>query len=162
MTVFVKPTRAPEPRSTQARVVAIVFAAFLVVIALTQLFTFDKLVYVLPSIGLPFTGSFQYALAPLIVAAEVFALPFLLTMTISVAFRWLSMFCGWLVALIWLFIGLYLLANGVNVSNTGLLGTLVPLGSLPTLAIGVVLALLAAWSSYGLWPLGSTRKLIEK
>ena len=162
MTVFVKPTLAPVPRSKQARFVAVGFAAILVGIVLTQLFTFDHLVELLPSIGLPFSGGFQYAIAPLIVVAEVFALPFLLTMTVSIAFRWLSMFCGWVAALAWIGIGSYLLINGIDAANTGLLGTVVEMGSLATLIVGLLLALLAAWSAWGLWPLRSATKVIEK
>lgn len=162
MTVFVKPSIAPQPRNLLVRFLSVGLAGVFVIMALAQLFTFDELVEVIPALGLPLAGGFEYALIPLIVAAEVFALPFLLTMTVSVAFRWLSMFCGWFVAAAWVIISGYLLVNSMDVVNTGIVGMVVEVGGVATFIVGLALTVLVAWASWGLWPARSRAKVIEK
>ena len=97
MSILVKATPAPTARTKETKQMAYLYAGLLVVLAVTQLFTFDEFIELVPAFNLPFGTGFTYALAPLIVATEVFAIPFLLRMQLSVAFRWLSMFCGWFV-----------------------------------------------------------------
>lgn len=129
------------------------YAVILVIFAVGQLFTFDKFIELVPSFQLPLGEVLQFAVAPLLVMAEVLALPFLLRMTLSPAFRWLSMVCGWLVAGLWTGISTWVVITRPAVDTIGYLGTI---GELTpgwwALFVPIALAILAVWSSWGLWP----------
>lgn len=150
---------APKSRSRLGVGAATVLALFYVVIVVAQLFTFEDFHSVVASYWLPVSTPATHLIAALIVTAEVFSLPFLLRIRLSPAMRWFSMFLGWLVALWWLFISVWLLTTINAVDNSGLLGATVDVqpGAVPlTIALSmVVLAILAA---RGQWPAASQVK----
>ena len=153
MSIFVKVTPAGIPRSLQAKQISIIYAGLLVVFAVTQLFTFDEFLEYFPSLGLPFGAGFVYSFAAIIVASEVFAIPFLLRMSLSPAFRWLSMLLGWFVPLFWFFISIWIISTSPAIESVAFIGGLAELppgwwAVFTSLALG----LMAAWSSWGLWP----------
>ena len=153
MSIFVTSTAAPKPLTSTSTKVALTYAAVLVVMAVAQLFTFDEFLPFIQSIGLPFGDGTVYLLGPLIVLSEVFALPFLLRMWLSPAFRYVSMFLGWLVPALWLCVSLWIVQANSPVTTVGFLGTAVDL--MPgwwAVFISLALGVLAAWSSWGLWP----------
>lgn len=153
MSIFVQPTPAPKPRSKDTPRIALFYAFLLLAMAVTQLFTFDEFLELLASFGLPVGGEMTYFMGAVIVVTEVFALPFLLRMPLSRAFRWVSMVCGWVAALAWVKITLWLAITEPPVDNVGFLGTLV--GLMPgwwAIFVAVALAILAGWTSWGLWP----------
>jgi hypothetical protein len=159
MSIFVKPTEAPKPRTDASAKISILFAVILIAMAVTQLFTFEDFLVYIKSLNLPLTDTQSYLVAPLIVLFEVFALPFLLRMWLSPAFRSLSMFFGWLAAVIWLCISLWLVSSGVPVTSVGFFGTVVILTpGRWAIFISLALVVLAAWSSWGLWPGKRTTK----
>lgn len=159
MTFFVKPQGAPKPKTDSAKKIALFYAGILVVFAVAQLFTFDTFIELILSFNLPFNETFSAALIPILVASEVFALPFLLRMTLSPAFRWVSMVCGWLVPLIWLIISITV-ANAYPVVETvGFLGTAFDL--IPgwwAVFVSLLLGLMAGWASWGMWPARKAKK----
>lgn len=144
---------AMKPRTTTAGQVAVLYAGILVLFAIAQLFTFEKFLELTPQFGLPFGEAFGYLLAPLLIVCEVFAIPFLLRMTVSPAFRWLSGGLSVLVAVLWLFIAVWVVTTKASVATIGFLGTV---GDLTpgwwAVLIAVALTILAAWSAWGLWP----------
>lgn len=153
MSILVKATPAPAARTKETQRMSYLYAGLLVVLAVTQLFTFEEFIELVPAFNLPFGQGFTYALAPLIVATEVFAIPFLLRMKLSVAFRWLSMLCGWFVAAMWTFISFWIVLTNPAVETVGYFGTLVTL--VPgwwAVCVGGALCILAVWTSWGLWP----------
>ncbi len=153
MSVLVKSTPAPAPRTDTAAKISILYAAILVVMAVAQLFTFEEFLPYIQSLHLPLSTSTIYVLGPLIVISEVFAVPFLLRMWLSLAFRYLSMFLGWMAAGLWLFISFWTVTSSTSVDTVGFLGTVVSL--VPgwwAVFISLALGVLAAWSSWGLWP----------
>ena len=153
MSMLVKSTPAPAARTKESKQMAYLFAGILVVMAVLQLFTFDDFIELIPAFHLPLGPGATYALAPLIVAAEVFAIPFLLRMQVSVAFRWLSMVCGWFVASSWTLISIWIATTRPAVETAGLFGTKVPLLSAwSVVSIACALCILAIWTSWGLWP----------
>lgn len=153
MSIFVKALPATKPKTTEAKKVAIVYAALLVVMAVTQLFTFEEFIVHIQQLNLPVGEFGSYALAPLIVVAEVFAIPFLLRMTLSPAFRYVSMFLGIVAAGLWLFISLSLVLAHSTAVTVGFLGTLVDLTpGWWAVSISFALLILATWSAWGLWP----------
>lgn len=159
MSILVKATPAPTARTKETKQMAYLYAGLLVVLAVTQLFTFDEFIELVPAFNLPFGTGFTYALAPLIVATEVFAIPFLLRMQLSVAFRWLSMFFGWFVAAMWAFISIWIVTTNPDIETVGYFGTLVTL--VPgwwAVCIAFALGILAAWTGWGLWPGRRTKK----
>ena len=153
MSILVKATPARIPRSQQTKQISIIYAGILVIFAVTQLFTFDEFLEYFPTLNLPFNDGFTYALAAIIIVAEVFAIPFLLRMSLSPAFRWLSMLLGWFVPLFWFFISLWIIFTAPEVGSIAFIGNLASLtpgwwAVFMSLALGIM----AGWSSWGLWP----------
>ncbi len=146
-------TVAPAPKTKDASMVAKVYAGILIVMVLLQLFNFPDFVNIFYGFSLPGGHVFAVALAGIVAMAEVFAVPFLLGVRLSVAFRAFSMFLGWLAPAIWLFVLGSILASSERISNSGILGaklTVAP--SLGLLFLVLALAVVAAWASWGLWP----------
>lgn len=159
MSILPTPTPAPKPKTDLSKQIALIYAALLVIMAVTQLFSFEDFLNLVPSFNLPLPLALQHAMAPLLVASEVFALPFLLRMYLSPAFRWFSMFLGWLVAALWLFISIWVVSTGQSVETIGFIGTVAKL--MPggwAICMSIALAILAAWASWGLWPASKTKK----
>lgn len=158
MSIFAQTTPAPRPKSEAVKQIATLYAILLVIMAVCQLFTFETFLTLIPSFNLPLGGLWPYVLGPLVVAAEVFALPFLLRMPLSIAFRALSMALGWIAAGIWLFVSLWVVGTAQPVDTIGFIGTLAPLTpGWWAVCMALALAVLAAWSSWGMWP-GKGRK----
>lgn len=152
MSIFAKPTIAPPAQTDTARQVALLYAGILVLFLVAQLFTFEEFLQLIPSFHLP-VGGLLYLVAPLIVVVELFALPFLLRMSISPALRWVSMVCGWMVATVWLGVTWWVVATQPGASTVGFLGTI---GDLSpgwwAVLVAVAMGILTAWASWGLWP----------
>ncbi len=153
MSILVKAVPAPKPRTPESAKISLLFAAILVIMAVAQLFTFEEFLLHIALLNLPFGDIVTNAIGPLIVVAEVFALPFLLRMRLSPAFRYLSMFLGWLATGLWLYISVWIVATHSAVSTVGFLGTV---GNLTpgywSIFMSFALVILCIWSSYGLWP----------
>ena len=159
MSIFVNSTKAPMARTKDSEKVAIFYAVILVAMAVAQLFTFDEFLIYIQTLELPFGEGFVYLLGPLLVISEVFAVPFLLRMWLSPAFRAVSMFFGWLAAALWVFIAFWLASTHSAVSTVGYLGTVVDLApGWWSVFISLLFTVLAAWSSWGLWPGKRTAK----
>jgi len=160
MRFFVKATAAPKPKTAETRQVAYFYAGILVIILLCQLFTFDDFLLLIESFWLPGGVPLAHLLGGVIVACELLALPFLLGMKLSSLMRVICMICGWLVSFIWIFLSLWLILTVNNISNIGILGTVVDI--LPgwwAVFIWLAIGILSAWSSWGMWPLKSRQKL---
>lgn len=158
MSFFVQSTVAPAPKTGNIRPVAIALAAVFIVMAVAQLFTFEKFPEVLANVWLPGGKPMAQVYAAVIVTLEVFALPFLLGMRLSPAMRVFSMVAGWLTVMFWLAVTLWENFSGDVIANSGLLGDTV---SLPVgwwnILFCVALGILAAWASWGMWPLPGKR-----
>lgn len=153
MTILTKATSAKKPKTNESRNIAYIYAAILVIFALFQLFTFEKFLVLMDSLWLPGGKPTAYLIGSVIVVSEVMALPFLLRLKLSPLMRITSMVLGWLVPIIWLFLTLWLLLTINAVSNIGFLGTTVDL--IPgwwAVFVCIAIGILAAWSSWGLWP----------
>lgn len=144
MKSFVSAQQSPSV-SAYARALGVSYAGLLTILALAQLFTFEDFIEILPAaVGAP---NSQYAglLAPLIVVCEVFALPYLLRMSVSPAFRGVSMVFGWLVPLFWLIVAI---TGGVMALNTGILGSLVMMDAANTMILSLLLFVIGAYVQY--------------
>ncbi len=154
MIKFATAQLATKPKSRNAGYMSLLYAAVLVIFVVAQLFSFSEFLVLLQGFSLPGGSILAYFAATLLVTAEVFALPFLLSMKLSVAMRFLSMFMGWVVALMWIFITLWLNINVSDATNVGFLGTVVEL--VPgwwAFCVSLALAILSIWASWGMWPL---------
>lgn len=159
MTMLAVATPAPTPKSKDVITMSIFYAIVLVVMAVAQLFTFEELILHFVSIDLPGGRQAGYLLAAGIVALEVFALPFLLRMSLSSAFRFVSMVCGWLVSAVWLYVSIWIVIQVPETSTIGFLGLVVD--TMPgwwAVLVSIAFGILAAWSSWGMWPLGRQGK----
>ena len=159
MKTFVQPTPAPKPKTEAVKQISLFYAAFLVVMIVAQLFTFEKFLELIIAFNLPVSVVTVASLAPIIVTCELFALPFLLRMTVSPAFRFVSMVLGWLVSLLWLGITIWLVTSGSTVATVGFLGTAINL--IPgwwAVFISVLFGIMAVWASWGMWPLRKTKR----
>jgi hypothetical protein len=141
------------PKTKNTRTVSIAFAAVLVVMAVAQLFTFEKFPHVISQMWLPYS-ELSSVYAAFIVTFEVAALPFLLSMRLSPAMRAVSMVAGWLSVLVWLAVALWENLSGNVTANGGFLGDTL---SLPVgwwnVLFCIALGVMAAWASWGMWPL---------
>lgn len=146
---------APSPRSEMYKIVAWIYAGVLVLMAVGQLFSFEKFIPLLSDYWLPGGIGTATLIASLVVVSEVFALPFLLRMPVSVLMRSLSLACSLIAAGLWVFLGLVAVVGDTVMTNSGMLGlkVVIPPGSVQ-LIIAVALCVLAAVSARGLWPYG--------
>ncbi len=158
MSIFPKATAAPQAQTKDAAYISIFYAVVLVIMAVTQLFTFETMLVLFGGFGLPGGSATGYGLAATVVAAEVFALPFLLRMRLSPAFRWFSLGLGILVGVLWLFISSWIVITG-GAESVGFVGTFVAL--LPgwwAVLVSIAILLLGIWSAWGMWPTTSSRR----
>lgn len=164
MSIFATPTPSPEPRTKDVKRVATFYAVILVIMAVAQLFSFDEFLKLVATFDLPGGIRFAYFITAFLVVSEVFALPFLLRMSLSPAFRWLSVILGWFAALIWIYITIWLAGTQIGaVNNVGFLGTAIE--TMPgwwAVFISFALGILAIWSSWGMWPLRRSSKRVTK
>jgi len=144
---------ADAPRSIIARNVAWVYATVLTCMAIGQLFSFEKFIPLVKEYQLPGGLGTATLVAGLIVVTEVFALPFLLRMRLSLLMRWVSLACSLMVPILWIVLSVTVLVVDGGPTNSGLLGTKlsVPAGWLQLVA-SIVLAGLAGFSFAGLRP----------
>lgn len=155
MSMFVVPTKAPKPKTANIKGISLFYAGALTLLALLQLFHFEKFPERLATIGI--LPEVAPLLATFLVVFEVLALPFALSVRLSPAFRVVSMVAGWVVAL-------KLLALAILENVTTPMGDDAVFGTTFTLPIGVwticaalVLCVLAAWASWGVWPFSSRK-----
>lgn len=121
-------------------------AGWITLMAVAQLFTYEKFPGVLD--GLWQTGGemLAYLLAAAIVVCEVFSLPYLLSMRVTPLIRAVSLVCGWFVALFWLAVALWRLAIQGEQINVGYLGATVPLTN-EWLVLGLAIVLMVGVAS---------------
>lgn len=148
--IIAKP--ADEPRSVAVRNTAWVYAGVLVVMAVAQLFAFEKFVPLMDDYWLPGGYGTATLVASIVVFIEVFALPFLLRMYVSDGMRWFSLACSVLVPLIWLRLALYSTFAQESLKNGGLLGTKVAVSSDVQLLVASLLLVVSLYVVHGLWP----------
>lgn len=150
----VRATPAPAPKTDNIRGVSLLLAAIILLMAVAQLFSYEKFPDLIGSFWLPGGDFTAKLLAAVIVIVDVFALPFLLRMRLSPLMRVVSMVCGWLVVAIWFALSLWVNLATTGATNAGLLGATVslPVGWwMVSLLAGV--GVLTGWTSWGMWPL---------
>jgi len=151
---FSQAAKPPLPKSSRAVRVALLYASVLVVFAVAQLFSFEKFLPLVRDFALPGGRPVAYFLAAFIVILEVFALPYLLRMQLSLTMRLLSMVMGWLVPLLWVGIALWLTLTGSTVTNIGFFGDVIVYSpGWLSVAVGLVLGGMAVCVSRGMWPI---------
>ncbi len=153
MSIFVSATSAPTPKTKDVVKMSRLYVIILAIMAICQLVTFGDFLTLFGSFGFPGGHPFAHFLAGFIIVSELFAIPFLLRLKLSPLARIISMVLGWLVALEWLYVSLFLALTINAVTNIGFLGTVISL--IPgwwTIFISVALGLLSIWASWGMWP----------
>ena len=158
MNIFVKTTPAKKAKTKDSQKIAYAYAVILTILVVAQLFTFDKFLTLLEDFSLPGGAPIAHLFGGLLVASGVLALPFLLGFRLSPAMRVISMVMGWLVPLMWFKLSLWLIFSTNSATNVGFLGTVVKL--MPgwwAVFVSIALGILAAWSSWGLWPIGTKK-----
>lgn len=155
-------TNPLRPKTKNVRWVALLYAAALVAFATSQLFSFEDFLNIVSGYGLFDNELVERLKAVFVVVAEVFALPFLLRMKLSWLMRIISMICGWLVAMFWFGISLWLVVANVSPENIGFLGSVVTLTpGWWAVLMSVGFGILSAWASWGMWPI-ARKKLPTK
>ena len=152
--VFARAVKAQKIESENVKVAAWIYAGILTVMVVAQLVAFEDF---LPLISSNYLAHDPYGEAALIggliIFTEIFALPFLLRMTVSPLMRWFSLVCGLIAPAIWVKLTLEAIITNQFVTNYGLLGSKVPLHSAAVaLPLAIVLLGLAIWSAWGMWP----------
>lgn len=146
-------SKAPVPRSEEVKVVAWLYVAILVIMAISQLFAFEDLIPLMATYSLPGGYGSAVLASCMIVLTEIFAVPFLLRMPLSVLMRWVGLVCSVLVPVFWLKLIAWSYINGIEIGNSGFLGTKVvlPVNSI-MVCVSVALLAIAIWVAWGLWP----------
>ena len=156
MRFFVKAEPALPARSDYSRQIAVLLAGIITVLLVMQLFTFDEFITLADTFSLP--GFSGYGFAATVVVAELLALPFLLRMALSPAFRIVSAASLAVIMGLWLY-ATFVIVFARNVESLGItggLGTLTP-GWWSLFFIGA-LTVLAIWALWGLWPIKKTKR----
>jgi hypothetical protein len=153
MNIFVKATAPPALRTERIQSIAWLYAGVLSVMAVGQLFGFEKFIPLIENYQLPGGVGTATLVAGVIVTAEVFALPFLLRLRLSPAMCAVSMAAGIVSATIWLKLALWANIADTAVQNIGFLGNkvTVPVGWWAVL-FAAALVTLAVWAVWGMWP----------
>ncbi len=163
MNLIVKALPAKKPRTLESQKVSYMFAVILIIFLLSQLYSFDEFLLLVESFWIPGGYVSSQLLASIIVTTELFALPFLLGMSLSPLMRICSMVCCWLAPTIWLLLSIWLNVTTNAVSNIGFLGTTVSL--IPgwwTMFFSFALVMLSIWASWGLWPFPISKGHLSK
>jgi hypothetical protein len=153
MKLFVTATPAPEARTPSTRAISFIYAAIIVVMLVAQLFSFEEFIQHLITLDLPGGRPTAHFVAAFTVAMELFALPFLLRMKTSPAFRYVSLAAGWIVAFIWIYISSWILLTVPEASTIGFLGTVVDTtpGGWGVL-LSILFGIMAVWTTWGMGP----------
>jgi hypothetical protein len=151
---LVQATAPPRPKTKNIRTVGIGLAGVFVVMAVAQLFTFEDFPKTISMMWLPGGEAVATVRAALIVTLEVAAIPFLLSMRLSPAMRFLSMVAGWMAIAAWFAASIWQNVSSGVIVNSGLLGATVklPVGWW-SVFFCIALGILATWAAWGLWPL---------
>jgi len=160
MSFIAKSTAPRRPKTKNIRMVSLLLAAIITVMAVAQLFTFERFGEVIVGMGLPVSATWGQVIAAFIVTLEVLALPFLLFMRLSHLMRVISVVSGWLVVKAWFILSIWVNIVTPASSNTGLLGATVPVAVgwwMVFFTLGLVI--LDGWIAWGMWPL---RKALRK
>jgi hypothetical protein len=153
MKLFVSATPAPEARTKNSRSISIFYAAILVSMIVAQLFTFEAFIEHLTTLDMPGGRQAAYFLAAFVVVVELFALPFLLRMSLSPAFRYVSLVCGWLVSMLWLYISAWVVLFVPEASTIGFFGTV--FDTYPgfwAVLMSLLFGVMAVWVTWGMAP----------
>jgi hypothetical protein len=155
MSFFVQPTNPPAPKNVSVWYSGIALAAIFILLAVSQLYSYEDYPDVIASLGL-YGGRFSADLyAALFVVGEVVAVPFLLSMRLSCAMRIVSMMAGWGVVAAWAFISVLTTVTANAITNVGVLGATIPVApEWWMVVVWIVIAMICAWISWGMWPLG--------
>ena len=141
-----------HPRTIEAKRAALISAGVITIMAVAQLFSFDKFIPLLDSFDFP-GGLSGQTVAVALAVSGVWALPFLLQMKLSMAMRWVCMVAGWIVAAAWVVLTLRVNIGSSAIENVGLLGASVTL--IPgwwAVCVALALSVLITWASWGQWP----------
>lgn len=155
MSIFVASTLAAEPKSPVVKKAALLLAGIVIVLVLSQLFSFEKFPEVIQALALPGVGDgYAVLIAALIVVTEVLMVPFLLLMRLIPVMRIASMVAGWFVALWWIFVTLWQNLLPTGQADAAFLGATVsaPVGWW-AVCLMLSMGVLVVWASWGLWPL---------
>lgn len=137
----------PPAVSTRRRLLGLGYAAILAVMALLQLFHFEEFLVIIQSYNIWNSPGDAALFATGIVVMEIFALPYLLRMRLSVAFRALSVIFSVVVPILWLYAVVLLFGTA---TPTGLLGDKIVVyatgWSLTYAIILLAVAIKAAWA----------------
>jgi hypothetical protein len=131
-------------------------AALLAAMALTHLFRIDTLIPIVDE-ALPGGAGWATVITVLIILSEVFAIPFLLRMKLSLLAQFVSATLAVLAPFLWLLVGIW--AYGLGVS-TGELGEFVATPS--TDALMILNLVWLALNYYALWLLGYNKLPLKK
>lgn len=152
-------TSALPPRTKNITIIAQFFAALLLLMAVGQLFSFEKFIPLLKAFNFPGGDPVALFVATAVVVSEIFAVPFLLQMKLSPLMRMISMICSWVAVALWFLVTVWVTVTKPPVETVGLLGASVdlPVGWWAVLVV-LALAVLAVWTTWGLWPYRKSHK----
>lgn len=108
------------------------------ILALIQLFTFEKFSTVTIAFGLPGGVVTAMGIAGGMPALEILAMPYLLSMSIPPVIRYISHKCAYIVPCAWLILVIRhtMISHETPIANAGIFGATIPIGVSVWLVIG--------------------------
>ncbi len=153
MSILARITNPKKPKNNYISIVSIILAAIFIIVSLGQLYLLDDFLNIVIGLNIPGGAGFATFLVCFVIVLEVFSLPFLLGMSLSIAMRFCSMVSSWLVMAIWLFLWCWAITCVKSLNTLG--DWFISIWML--LPFTVVVALIAL-SSWGMWPDFADRK----
>lgn len=136
----------PSQQAPITRTLGVLLALLLTVATVLQLFGFEKMPEVVAHFWPDITGEMGLLVATLAVTAQVFALPFLLGMRLTLAMRLLSITCAIGAVAYWSVVAMAGAAMEAGLVNTGLAGPGVAIPNGPWLLVMMLgVATMLAW-----------------
>lgn len=143
---MVTKTAPPAVQNPRYRIVPFAVATVLTGMAIAQLVNFEAVVSNIASYGL-MRQEAAVAQAILIIAFEIFAIPFLIRLWLSPLARITSAICAVLAPTVWLALLLSAFSQGHEVAKTGIVGDFIDIPLSPLLLLGfVILTGASLWS----------------
>ena len=142
-------TEAPEFRTSTVQIAAWVYAAVLTMMAVGQLYAFEKFIPLLQDYQLPGGYGTATLIACLAVVAEIFALPFLLRMPLSPLMRMVSRALCVIAPMIWIVLALHAYAANIIPPHGGIFGSKIEVQVSLQLLLAAIYLALALYIVYG-------------
>ena len=147
-------------RTRNSQLAAYALTCLLTILVVGQLFNLEDFISMIKSYNLFSSDLINMFLAIKVIALEILALPFLLSIFKSTSLKVYSLILGWVAVLFWLLVAIMSVYSLGYDGQLGFWFAKMPIvTSWQAIILSLILVILNIWASWGLWPI---RKVIVK